>query len=277
MKYRGAQYEKDIGILLKLKAHSKKAYSEHLERVITQHSVSYATLYRDLEKASLGKVPGLRKTRSDLGSEKNPATKKEKKIFTELIKSGKKQNKAAEITGELTGKKISSHKLAKLKKDPPEELLQEDPETNFGSEAKKFISKIFQMNLMSPDSVMKFKFKSATLSVTKQEVADIGLILASAYNRSVKGDKQLSVDRFSMLKNELYHSVQEMHRLAKEKGNFKELEACTRMYVRLDSSRAIELPNDFDIYFKCMQRKDPKMTKEEAIDLVLEITSDQNL
>lgn len=277
MKYRGAQYEKDITLLLKLKAHSKKAYSEHLARVIDQHGVSHATLYRDLEKAAKGKVPGLRKKRSDLGTEKNPATKKEKKIFTELVKSGKKQNKAAKITGEITGKKISAHKLAKMKKDPPEELLLDEPETNFGSEAKRFISKIFDLDLISPDSVLKFKFKKAVVSVTKQEVADIGLILASAYNRSVKGDKQLSVDRFSMLKNELYHSVQEMHRLAKEKGNFKELEACTRMYVRLDSSRAIELPNDFDIYFKCMQRKDPKMTKEEAIDLVLEISADQNI
>lgn len=259
------KFEQDIKKIKKLTDLEKK--KDMIKQIAKSYKISQATVYRHLKKP----VPSLRQVRSDAGKDKSPVTKKEIAVVAEIVKSGKPRKEAKKFI-----KNLSGHKLSKINKKIKDAEQEEDPETNFGSEAKRFITKLFELDLISSDSVMKFKFKGATIFVTKQEVADIGLILASAYNRSVNDDKQVAVDRFSMLKNELYHSVQEMHRLAKEKGSFKDLEACTRMYVRLDSSRAIELPNDFDIYFKCLQRKDPKITKEEAIDLVLEITSEHS-
>lgn len=266
MKYRGKEYEQDVKQLIKLKLKDEVCYKKFFEVMTERYDVSQRTLYRDVKTARKGKVPGLRKVRKDAGKEKRPATAKEKKMVAELIKSTGKKESAKREYKKKTGKKITQHKMRKINKTLPKSV--DEDETNFGSKALRFIKKVFELDLMAPETGLYAKFNSKRVFVSKQEINDIAMVLATAYNRLATG-KKMPVDRLDMLKSDLYYSVQEMHRLAIERNSVKDIEACTRMFTRLDSNKSITLPNDFEKYFSAMKDIKPDITRDEAIDLIL--------
>jgi len=266
MKYRGNQYEADLKALIKLELKDKKQYQKSFADIMKKYGVSQRTLYRDIVKTRKGKVPGLRKVRKDAGHEKRPATVRDKKMLAELIKSTGNKEKAKEIYEKKTGKKITLHKMTKINKTLPKSADEE--ESCFGSKALQFIQKLFETDIMAPETGVFVKFNSKRVFMTKSEINDVAMICANAFNRL--GKEQIALDRIAMQKNELYYSVQEMHRLAKERNSIKDIEACTRMYTRLDSNKSINLPNDFELYFNAMKKIKPDITEGEAIDLILE-------
>lgn len=267
-------YQSDIKKLLQLKAKDKTGYKKFYAELQKKYGKNYKQILRDLNKLKEGQTPGIRAKRSDADKEKRPPSKKQAKTYMELVKGGKSKTDARKMTEKITGQKLSYHQERKLQDDL---VGDEIPETTFGSEAKKFISKLFELNLIAPDKGLKHKFKSVTLFIQKPDLEAIRNILATVYNRHVEGKDHITVDRNALLREEMFYSAAEFRRLADERGDVKMLEACSRIQARLDPNRKVELPNDFTAFLHAMKKLKADITREEAVDLLMESCDELNM
>ncbi|HRE42264.1 MAG TPA: hypothetical protein PLG90_13130 [Ignavibacteria bacterium] len=274
MSFRGTEYADKIKELAKLKAIDRPAYKNLLKSIRDEYKISDSTIYRDMKDLSQSITPGTRKKRKDAGEQKSIPTPEEIKLVSEVKISQGTFKAGKEIAEKKLGKKISNRKLNKIKTEIDNNDIVPE-ETNFGSKGKELLEKIFEFDLMAPESVFKFEFKDLSnkkhsVAITKEEIADVILILANAYNRKVDPEDMLSADRISLFRNKLFYSAQEMLTLATERGDIDGIEQCSRMLTRLESKNKIELPNDFHVYYKAMKKLKGDLTEEEAIDLLTE-------
>jgi len=274
MSFKGQEYAEKIKQLSELRAVDKTAYKKLRKEIATEYKVSDSTIYRDLKDLSKSITPGARKKRKDSGKQKSMPIAEEVNIISEVKISQGSFKKGKEIAEQKLGKKISNRKLNKIKDIIDQEDIVPDV-TNFGTKGKELLESIFEIDLIASEATMKIKFKDLnnkeySATITKEDIEDIIMILANAYNRNVEPDKMLSADRITLFRNKLFYSAQEMLELATERGDIDGIEQCSRMLTRLDAKEKIELPNDFYVYFKAMKKLKGNLTEEEAIDLLTE-------
>lgn len=259
------KFEQDILKIKKIMDINKRR--EAVLKVAAAHGISDKTIYRHMKK----KVPGVRKVRKDSGKDKTPVTKKERSMVSELIRSGKTRDQAKEILNEVNDKKISVRKMSKINKKIKEDILPDNDatlETNFGSAALEFIRKLFELDLIAPDSGLKFKYNNVQFLINKKQLEDIASICATAYNDHVTDDGlKLKGDHIDQLQQQLYYDIQELRRLVKASGNIKDVEALTRMFDRL-KSKNVDMTPDFYVLEKCLKEIKPAITREQVIALV---------
>lgn len=261
MKYT-KKFEQDIERLRVLKVKNRKGYAEEFKRIEKEYGISRATVCRHLNK----KIPGLRKTRADIGKEKKPLTQEQETIVTEAMLSGKKKKEALKIAEEKTGRKITSVKAAQINQD------REIEETHFGSEAKQFIRKIVEGDLIAPEAGMWFKSKSGvSFKVRKEYIDDIILVLSTAYNESLGDDTvgRMQIDREQVMRTQIYHLVQEAIRIAKERFDMKLVAQLTRMYKELKETVSIEGDLNYPVFVKCIKELRPEATRAEVNALIV--------
>lgn len=262
MKYKGVEYEAAIKQLKKLNKTNVAKYKELLHEVMEKYGVSYITVRRHMKQ----RVPGLRKTRTDSGKNKTKLTHKEKQMTGELIAQGKSVQIIKEIVESKTGKKMSMRKANKLK-EAASEHVPETEATSFGNEAREFFNQLFEYDLIAPEKGIKCKFKSVSFIVKKEDLHDIILILSNAYNRSVfEDEKKLKANRDEIRKALIQHLIEDQMRLAKEGGDYKLVEAITRMIDRLKEDS--KLPDDFDTVVKVCRLIKPALSESDVIELI---------
>jgi hypothetical protein len=195
--------------LRRLRVKDIKKFNETKKEIMKEYEISQATLYRHLAK----RIPGKHKTRSDAGKERKPVSRKARALVTEMRLSGVKKGKALRKAEEMTGEKISTVKAVKIEKG-----IEVD-KSNFGSAAKEFIRKILELDMMSPDAGIYFRYKGTAFKLTRDYIEDIALVLATAYNDSLESGTdagRLQIDREQKMKSQLYQLVQEALRVASE-------------------------------------------------------------
>jgi hypothetical protein len=253
------KYFADLEILKKLNVKYKKAGKDFQEKMTNEHGISRATIYRDISKRNAR----VRKVRNDRGKEKRKVTIEEKEIISQAVSAGKTKKEAATIAAEVTGrKKIGVNKLVSVKPDP-----DSVPENLFGGAVKQLIEKIFKLDLMAEHQSVRVKVGNLQISLSKDDVEDIAMVLANAYNRNeFATEKKLKFDRTMLRKAMLSNLIEEQVNIAKDAGDYKMLEAITRMQERMDTDK--EMSGDFAVFDKCMRELNPELTKEEIINLI---------
>lgn len=255
---RGEKYREDIKILKSLRLKDREAYNSVMKKICEDYNISSKTIYRDMKK----KYPGIRKIRSDRGTEKAKPTIKEVRIINEVIKSGKRLNEAKEITEKLTGKKISYKKLVKARKKSPKIKISQ-----FGKDFKNFIEKYFETENIGIDKGINVRIKEKAIFLDKGDIEDITMILINAFNRSAFADEhKLKLDRTELRRAMLLHLIEQQIEFAKENSDYKMVEAITRMQERFESDR--ELSSDFAVFEKCIREFKPDISKTELINLI---------
>ena len=251
------KYAERLQELKILRVKDKRKFKIEMQKAIAEIGISRATLYRDLGKKNL-----MRKSRSDAGKDRTPVTLAEKKMMSELMLAGHTKQEAAKIIEERLGEKISTRKSVKIKTDV------EVDKSSFSSEAKKFIDKILELDLMAPEAGLYFKYKGIAFKVDKNYLEDVALILATAYNDTM-GQPVLNVDREQMIRTQLFHLMQEAMRIANDNYDLKIYRELTRMYKDLKQSRAGEVGTDFHVVEKAMKILRPDLTREEIISILI--------
>ena len=257
------KFEQDVMKIKKILDQSKRRAM--VIDVAKAHGVSDKTVYRHLNK----RVPGVRKVRKDSGKDKTPVTKKEASIVSEVVKAGNTRKEAKEVLMKKLDKKISNRKLSKItSKIKTEPVTEETTPSNFGSAALQIIRKLLELDLVAPDSGLKYEYNEVKFFITKKQLEDIALILATAYNNSVTGDsKKLKGDHIAQLKAQMFYDLCEMRRVAKDSRNNKEYEGVVRMLDKLEEKN-VEMTPDFYVLEKCMKELKPEITREQVIALI---------
>lgn len=268
MKY-SYKFEQDVLKIKRITDPRKRRQA--ILKVAAAHGTTDKSIYRHMKK----KVPGLRKVRKDSGKDKTPVTKKEASMVTELVRAGKTRGEASKILSSKTKRPISIRKMTKISHaiKKAEEPIEPVP-SNFGSAALGLIRKLFELDLMAPDSGLKYEYNDVKFFIAKKQLEDIASICATSYNNYVTGDaKRLKGDYIDQLKLQLFYDIQELRRIAKATGNIKDVEALTRMYDRL-KTKNVELTPDFYLLEKCMKDLKPEITREQVIAIVKKNSND---
>lgn len=263
VKYRGNKYKEAIERLKELRANYKITrlqdykikYLKLMENICKDFSISEKTVYRDMKK----KIPGLRKNRYDQGKCKTRVSNKEIKIFEEVIMAG---NLKAEAKVKAN---VSQRKVKRItdKIKSQSKVIDKNAESTFGKEAKKFFENIFDFNLIAPNKGIKLK----GFLVPKEDLKDIILILANAYNRQCFADeKKLKVSRDELRNIFMHNLVEEQMMLARDTQDYKMIESITRMLDRLNENE--KLPDDFETMLKVCKELKPDISREELISLI---------
>lgn len=241
----------------------KSAYLELKKLIKEKHNVTDPTISRDLAKLRKGKTPGIRKERKDAGIEKKPVSKKKIKEVKELIQSGGSIQEAKRILKELHGDDITNHEMNKIIAGLED---VEDDETSFGSEGKKLIEKIFQHSLMGDENVLTVKLNGKKIQLNKEDIADVMMPLATAYNRHVSGESSLDVDRIAWFKIKLYHFSEELLNIAMSKNSIKDAGTLSLINKRLEVDSPMTA--DYIVLKKCIRSIDPTITEQQIIAMV---------
>lgn len=174
----------------------------------------YDVSERTVENWLKQRVPGLRKSRSDAGKVKVRAGAKEKKIAAELLATGKEIRDIKKIIENKTGKTMTKTKLKRVR-EKAEEINEKSTveESSFGDEAKELFEKLFELDLIAPDAGVKIKIPGGKfLTVKKEYLEDICLILANAYNNAL--EVKYKLDRNEMLRMKILNLIEQQVRLA---------------------------------------------------------------
>ncbi len=258
MKFRGAEFRKDIIELKKLKATAPDKYKELLKAVTKKYKCSDKTIYREMNKPD--HEIGLRKTRGDSGKYKTPVNEKEEKMVTELVASGKSKQAAKKIVEEKTGAKISGRKLERFKPKLSDTTM-------YGEDVKKFFEKIAEYEFIAPDSGIELEYKDRKFLVRKDTLNDIILNLVNEYNRQVSADQKLQLDQTQYMRATMRNDIMYMQSLARANGDVKSLEACSRMLQRLEMNYG-DIDADLKVIMACFRDLKPDITEDEAIGLI---------
>ena len=257
MKKKNNKYADRIRELKNYNVKDKKKFNEELKNIMTEFGFSRATVYRDMNK----KQPAMRKRRSDSGKVKNPVTRNEQKIITEAMLAGRTKQQAIAVAEEMLDEKISTRKGVRIETDAEVEI------TVFASEAKKFIDKILQLDLIAPEAGMYFKYKDIAFKVEKNYLEDIALILATAYNQQA-GAPLLAVDREQLVRSQLFHLIQEAMRVANDQFDIHLYRELSKMYKDLKGVSSKIMSTDFYVVERAMKFVKPDLTKEEIITII---------
>lgn len=252
MKVRNTKaYQQLIERLKELKAKKKRtAYKELMKKICINFNISDKTVYRDMHKPT----PGIRKPRADQGKERKKVPKKMLDNIYELMKTGKTQTEAIKIAGH-----ISSKKAAKITID------DEPAESSYGDKVKELIRKIYDADKISLP--VKLKLNNVTVQLMPDEINDIMMIIATAYNRQVEDADKMQVDRLQLAKSKLYYLLDEQIRIAQQHYDLKAVEMISRVYDRLKEADR-EHDADFNTLIKCMREIKPDITISEIIAMV---------
>lgn len=245
------QYRKLIEWLKTLRAQKKREdYKKLFKRICKDYNISEKTVYRDLHKAN----PGVRKPRSDQGKERKKVPKKIIDKIYENMKSGKTQTEAIKLAGH-----ISSKKAAKI-------LIDKEPEeSSYGDKIKELIKKVYNADKISLP--VKVKINNVRVQLMPEEINDIMMIIATAYNRTVEDSDKMQVDRLQLAKSKLYYLLDEQIRIAQQQYDLKAIETLSRIYDRLKETDR-EYDTDFNTVVKCMRELKPDITISEIIALI---------
>lgn len=276
MKYKGKAYEEKINRLKELRHTDRTAYYVLMFKIEKQYGISVKTIYRDMTK----KIPGLRKKRTDAGSVKNPITQHEIEIAEEIMKSGKTIKKAKQVIENKTGKKTSTRKMQKIRNEAAKLARCSNGhkgtrDSIFGNEARKFFEKLFELELIAPAKGIEMKYNDVSFIVNKEDLRDVTMILANAYNRSVLvDDKKMKLDRNQMRKIMLHHLIEDQMRIAAESADSKLVESLTRMIDRLEVEQKIDA--NFTVLETICKTLKPDITRSEIIELIKKMSSQEH-
>lgn len=257
--------------LSKLK--DKTPYAELKKAIIKKYDTTGRTVERWLNK----RTPGARKGRNDSGKPRVKTTAKEKKMAAELLETGKKIQDVRKITEERTGRKMSQRRLDRIREEsePSPPLMNQGtpsggghtdmPETNFGDEAKELFRKLFDLDLIAPERGVPVMVNGRRFAIPKEDVEDVCLILANAYNRT--GQARFKVDRSRLLKMRIMHLIEQQVRMATvEQVDTKTIESITRMYDKMLENIKVDA-NIRTVEKVCKELK-PDISFEEIISLI---------
>lgn len=261
MKFRGADFKKDIIQLKKLKATDQDKYKEFLKAVAKKYSISDKTIYREMNKPD--NEIGIRKTRDDSGKYKSTVNEKEEKMVTELVASGKSKQAAKKIVEEKTGSKISNRKLERF-------TPKLTDKTMFGEDVKKFFDKIIELDFIAPDGGIELNCKGNPFLVRKKTLNDISLNLVNEYNMQVSDDQKLQFDETQYIRSTMRNDIMYMQSLARAAGDVKSLEACSRMFQRFEIDYG-NIDIDLKIILACFRQLNPTITDDEGLTLIKQI------
>lgn len=244
-------YQQIINRLKELKAMKKRnEYKELMQKISKQYDISDKTIYRDMHKP----IPGIRKSRADQGRERKKIPKELIDKIYENMKSGKSQTEAIKIAGHL-----SSKKAAKI-------VIDKEPEESYyGDKVKKLIKTIYDADKISLP--VKLQINGVNVMLSPEEIDDIIMIIATAYNRCVEDADKMQVDRLQLAKSKLYYLLDEQIRIAQQQYDLKAVEMISRIYDRLKETDR-ELDVNFNILVKCMKEIKPDITISEIIALI---------
>lgn len=246
-----------------LKRKRTDAYNHAKRRICKQYRISIKTLYRDLHKP----VPGLRKRRNDRGKIRRRNYHTLIRKVDELMRAGKTQK---DIKSRL---KLSEKRMRRARKKIAESDVR-PIRSMFGSEAKKFLQKLFQLDLIAPDRGIALHYKGMGITVGREDLKDVCLILANAYNRQCHAEeKKLKVDRSQLRTAMMHHLVEELMQLAKEQADYKLVESLTRMLDRLKEET--QLPADFETMVRVCQELKRDIAREEVIALIKKVADEE--
>ena len=260
------KYKQDLQKLKKLADHAVK--SEAVKMLMKTWNVSERTVYRDLKSPN----PAIRKIRSDSGVDRIKATRKELKMFRELVHAGKDLQQAKAIVEKKSKREITQYQINKIS-DEMKRMPVPD-ESSFGESIEKFLQKYFKLDLIAPENGVKVKLGTLSFIVTKEDVNDIILILINSYNRNCKDDKKLKLDRNQLVRAKIYHVIEKMLRSAEDSESVKELEAITRMKKRLDIPIQNFNPN-FKVFEKVCKELKPDITFDTIYHLIEKHSTDE--
>jgi uncharacterized membrane protein YheB (UPF0754 family) len=222
---------------------------------------SERSIYRDLGSPN----PAVRKIRSDSGVDRIRATKKELKMFRELVAAGKDLGEAKSIVEKKSKREISQYQVNKISNEIKNMDVPE--ESSFGESIEKFLQKYFKLDMIAPENGVKVKLGSLSFIVSKEDVNDVILILVNSYNRNCKPDNKLKLDRNQLVRQKIYHVIEQTLRTAEQTSSVKDLEAITRMKKRLDIQTQNLNPN-FKIVEKVCKELKPDISFDDIYHLI---------
>lgn len=264
MKYKGKEF---AALIKQLKERrndkDKTAYKKLMKDICKRFDCSDKTIYREMNK----RKPGLRQSRSDAGKSKTFISRKEKLFTKELLTGGAKKTEVKKALAELTGKKSSARKLAKIADAALK--MPDKKETNFGKNIKSFLERFFELQYWKEDKTKAIRLGTFKFEMTKDEVNDVILVLTNAYNRTMEsiGKPPMKFDRLELMRSKLYNMLAFRLQMAEAEGSIKELESITDIYNKLKIKK-VNLPLDFKVLEAIAKQLKPDITIDELISML---------
>lgn len=258
---KGLKYQEAINELKRLRAIDKNKYVKYRGEVAKQFKVSTRTIQRDMKKEKQ-----VRKTRADAGKYKTEITHDEELMVTELMKAGKSKQEAVKIVSEKKNKKISVRLSNRIE---PKETASTGSgrSTMFGEEAKNFFEKIFELDMIAPDSGIKSKFKNVSFTVDKEHLSDIILSLVDCYNMNASPGEKLQLDRKQYLRSQIFNLLSYQVSNNKVSCNLLDLNRITMMYQRMEIDYG-EISPDLKVVINVCRALKPDITEDEIFALI---------
>lgn len=259
------QLNTDITSLKRLrKMRNRERYLQRKRIIANKYNVTIRAVELWLNQ----RMPGRRKGRNDADKPRNKVMPKEKKLARELLSSGMEVKKAKNIIELETKKPVSTRKMNHIR-DRVEKDLEivptETEESNFGDRAKQLFEDLFEMKLIAPNHGVGIKVNGRRFVIPKEDIDDVCLILANAYNRTAAN--KLKVDREQLLRQRIFHLIEQQVRLASSDiVNTKSIEAITRMYDRMIEK--LELDANIRTVEKICKELKPDITWSEVGALI---------
>lgn len=266
---KGKIFEKDIRELKALSSKRKKNNAKYGEEYLNLKEViaqKYDVSIRTVERWVKARTPWARDKRDDAGKIRTKVPRKITKYINETLETGLTKKAAKETVEKISGQKLSNRVFDReAKKEISSEV------TGFGSEAKEFFKKLFEIDLIPPEKGLKLRYKNTSFIVTKPDLEDVCRVLANAYNRTVDQKSQLPVNRASLRRSKLWHMFDEALTLINERGvNVTDLKEVSLFTQRLEIDRNKINPRVTTIW-KIVQVYNPDVTLDEVISLAEEL------
>jgi hypothetical protein len=188
-------------------------------------------------------------------------------MLHQAIESGMKKGEAKKLVEKKTGRKISDRKSnTVLKKTKPAETK----DTPFGTEAREFFRRLFEIDLIPPDKGLKMKYQGTSFLITKSDLEDVCRVIANAYNRYCEAKDMMKFSRSAYRKQKLWQlydeAVTKIHDGGVSIGDLKEI---SLFINRLEIDRNKISPRVQTMY-KIIQHYSPDVTLDEVISLAEE-------
>lgn len=265
---KGKQFETDIKNLKALAAARKKNsgkygadYISFRDNIAGKYDVSVRTVQNWVK----AKTPWARDKRDDAGKIRSKVSPKVTGLIDDALKSGHTKKQVKKIITDKTGKNISNRVL---NREAKKEVTSDH--TGYGSEAKEFFKKLFDIDLIPSDKGIKMKYKNSNFIINKSDLADVCMILANAYVRST-GSSTFKINRAAMRRSNLWQMFDEAVTLINDRGvNITDLKEISLFIQRLEIDRNKINPRAVTVW-KIVQNYNPSVTLDEVISLAEEL------
>jgi hypothetical protein len=255
------------------KLKDRKPYQDLKSEILKKYNVSGRTV----ERWMASRTPGVRKPRADANKVRVPVKKFAKKKVLELLSQGMDLKEIKKLTGvsdrqlerirkdfttkSTKGTEVSDNKSKSAAGEPVEESA-------FGDKVKEIFRELFQLELIAPDKGLKIKLKNnKSVLIKKQDLEDVCLILANAYNRGTFEDEhKYKMDREQLREKLILHLMERQIHLAMEHSDTKTIDALTRMHDRM--SKNVELSADIKVVEKICKELKPDIAFDDIVNLI---------